>query len=184
MIRRENHRSRAGASVLTAVMLILVTLYLATEVVLHLLGQRALLASPAQLTEGLTRLPQQVAPTVLLASGLAAALLGLVLLGLGLGSGRRARRALFSERAAVVIDDSVITSALTRSAGRLAGLPTAQVLTQVHRGRVKVAVRPSSGTAIDDDLLRAGLAAELRSWGLRQELRLSVSIDSKGAVGI
>ncbi|AJT43212.1 hypothetical protein UM93_16180 [Psychromicrobium lacuslunae] len=184
MLRRETHRSRAVSSVLVASLAILTLGWLGTETVLHLLKQPALLASPAQMAAWLLNLPNNTLPIGLILAGIGIGLVGLALLVIALGSGRKPKRALSSERNALVVDDAVIASALARSASQLARVQTAQVFAQVQNGRAKVEVRPTSGISLDAQSIQHGLEQEVRSWQLAENLKLVVSINRQGAVGV
>ncbi|WP_394941893.1 hypothetical protein [Psychromicrobium sp. YIM B11713] len=184
MIRRETHRSRAVISVVSAVLLVLVLLWLGTELVLHLLKHSPLLASPAQMADWLIRLPESTLPVGLVLAGIGILIVGVILLVAALGPGRKARRVLLSERSAVVVDDSVIASALARTASRIARVQPEQVLAQVRGSQAKVEVRPTSGIAVNQQSIQSGLESEVQSWDLAKNLRLSVSINTQGAVGV
>lgn len=184
MIRRETHRSRAVSSILVAVIAILGLGWLGTEVVLHLLEQPTLLANPAQLMDWLIKLPERTLPVGLVLAGIGIAVVGLILLIVALGPGRKAKRVLSSDRNALVVDDSVVASALARSASQIARVQADQVFAQVHGGQAKIEVKPTSGVALDQQSIQSGLEYEVQSWQLVKNLKLSVSIASQGAVGV
>ncbi|WP_369745404.1 hypothetical protein [Paenarthrobacter sp. AMU7] len=122
MIRRETHSSRALPSILSACILMVVFLWLAVEAVLWILKDQALLASPAQMLQWLVDLPVTTLPVGMATAGAGLGILGLLLLGLAVGRGRKARRSLASRRAAVVVDDDVIAAALSNTTRLAAGL--------------------------------------------------------------
>lgn len=182
LVRRETHSSRAAASVLTAAVLAAVFLWLALESVLALLGEDPALASPGQLGQWLTGLPANTIPAGLAAAGAGLAILGLILLGAALTGGRRHRRALRSDRSAVVADDEVIAAAVSRRAGHAAGLSPGQVTTTVSGRSVRVRVRPTSGLPVDREAVQAAVDGELRAHQLDRPVSPAVQIMREGAL--
>ena len=182
MIRRETHSSRALASSICAVLVAGVFLWLAAEIVLWLVRGPAVIAGPAQLLPWLTDLPVRTIPAGLAAAGAGLGLLGLLLLGLAFGRGRKARRALSSDRSAVVVDDEVI-AAVSGKTRQVAGLAPGQVTTTVGGRSVRVRVRPTSGIALDPDAIRKAVDDELAAYGMAGPFTSSVKVASQGAVG-
>lgn len=183
MIRRETHSSRALASSICAVLVAGVFLWLAAEIVLWLVRGPAVIARPAQLLQWLTDLPVRTIPAGLAAAGAGLGLLGLLLLGLAFGRGRKARRALSSDRSAVVVDDEVIAAAVSGKTRQVAGLAPGQVTTTVGGRSVRVRVRPTSGIALDPDAIRKAVDDELAAYGMAGPFTSSVKVASQGAVG-
>jgi len=183
LTRRETHSSRAIPSIVTASLLIAVFLWLTLEAVLWLLKDQPLLASPAQLLEWLIGLPVNTTQAGMVAAGAGLGILALVLLGLALGTGRRQRRALGSERAAVVVDHEVIAAAVSRTARRAAGLAPGQVTTTVGGRSVRVQVRPTSGEPLVMEDIQAAVDGELAAYALERPVRSTVQILNEGAVG-
>lgn len=183
ILRRETHSSRATVSAVTAILLAVLFLWLALETVLGLLGEPALLAAPGQLWRWLTGLPQATIPAGLAAAGAGVALLGLALLLTALAGGRRSRRALESDRTAVVVDDEVIAAAVSRRARLAAGLTPGQVTSTVSSRSVTVQVRPTSGVPADRDAIHAAVDGELAAYRLDRRLAPSVRILKEGVLG-
>lgn len=183
MVRRETHSSRAAVSVLAATVLLAFCLWLALESVLMLAGVPALLASPEQMGRWLAGLPAATIPVWLAAAGVGIALIGVLLVLAGAAAGRRPRRALASDRCAVVVDDDVIASAVSRAVQVSAGVAPGQVTTTVAGRSARVQVRPTSGLALDAAALTAAASSELARYGLVTRITPAVRVASGGAVG-
>lgn len=183
IIRRETHSSRAGLSVLTAVLLLVACLWLGTESVLSLLGQPALLASPGHLASLVAAVPEAVLPAGLVAGGTVVALAGAGLLLAAVKGGRRGRRAMLSGRSALVVDDETIAAAISRKVRLAANLAPGQVATTLTRNRALVHVHPTSGMTLDPAVLTAAAAEELASLRLRKTIPAQVRVATEGAVG-
>lgn len=183
LARRETHSSRATASVLTASVLAVVFLWLALESVLALLRDNPVLASPGQLGHWLAGVPDSTTPAGLVAAGAGLAVLGLVLLAAATAGGRRSRHAFHSDRNAVVVDDEVIASAVSRRARLSAGLAPGQVTTTVSRRAVRVRVRPASGVSVDRDAIGAAVHGELAGYSLARRITPTIEVSKEGALG-
>lgn len=183
LIRRETRSPRTGLSVLTAVLLLAACLWLATESVLPLLGQPALLASPGRIAALAVGLPQAVLPAALVAGGTVLALAGAGLLLAAATGGRRGRRAMSSNRTALVVDDEAIAAAVSRQVRLAANLAPEQVATTIARRRALVTVRPTSGITLDPPALTAAAAEEVAALGLRKTLPVQVRVTVEGALG-
>lgn len=182
--RREIHRSRALTSIITAVLLILLLLWLGTETVLALTGKSPLLASPDQVGQWLVHLATATIPAGLIAAGLGLVLAGLFYVLLALRSGHRSRHILASDRAAVVVDDDVIAAGVSRRARTASGLAPEQVTTTIGKRTVDVLIHPSSGTTIDTADAEAAVRDEIERYGLSAPPRIKVRTSTKGALGI
>ena len=183
MIRRETHSSRAVPSIISACILLVLFLWLAVEAVLWILKDQPLLASPAQMFQWLIDLPSTTLPAGMAAAGAGLGILGLVLLGAGLGRGRKARRALESQRAAVVVDDDVIAAAVSSTTRLAAGLAAGQVTTTVGGRSVRVQARPTSGVPLDLGAVATVVDDELAAFALDRRATSSVRVMNQGAVG-
>ena len=73
--------------------------------------------APAQLRQWLLDLPANTIPAGMTAAGVGLGILGLLIIGIAVGKGRRSRRALASERTATVVDDDVIAAAVSSKPG-------------------------------------------------------------------
>lgn len=183
VIRRETHSSRAGLAVVVAVLVMLTLLWLAVESVLSLLGQNALLISPGQLAAKVAALPEAVIPAALIASGVVVALIGLLIFVAAITGGRRARRAMGSDRVALVVDDDTIAAAISRKVRLTSNLAPEQVTTSIGRSSLSVRIRPTSGVAIDRDAVLAATKEEVAAYRLGRTLRTDVHVAAEGVLG-
>jgi len=183
LVRRETHSSRAIPSLVAASVLLVAFLWLALESVLWMLKDQPLLASPAQILRWLEGLPKTTIPAGMAAAGAGLALIGLLILGLALGRGRRHRRALESDRAAVVIDDDVIAAAVSGRVRLAAGLAPGQATTTVGGRSVRVQVRPTSGRRLEVESVRKAVDGELAAYGLDRPMMSGVQVLKEGVVG-
>ncbi|WP_024818605.1 hypothetical protein [Arthrobacter sp. 31Y] len=183
MIRRDTHSSRSIPSVVVASLLLVTFLWLALESVLWLLKDQPLLASPAQLRQWLLDLPANTIPAGMTAAGVGLGLLGLLIIGIAVGKGRRPRRALASERTATVVDDDVIAAAVSSKARLAAGLAPGQVTTTVGGRSVRVQVRPTSGVPLNLESIKTALDGELAAYALDRPVKRNVRVMNEGAVG-
>jgi hypothetical protein len=182
--RRETHSSRALASVLTAVALIAVLVWVGTEAVLSAAGQPALLVPAADMLPWLAGVADKTLPGVLSGAGAVIAVLGLLVLLAGLRPGRRPRHVLADDRSAVVIDDEVLAAAVSRTALQQAGLIPGQVTTVVGRRTVAVMIRPTSGIPVNAEAVAQAVRTELAGYGLSYTPKVAVKVSSEGAVGV
>ena len=119
LARRELHSPRSTAAILLAVLLVLVALWIAVETVLALIGVRPLLVAPGEIPGAAASLPT-TQPVILGVAGALVLLLGVILIGIALGPGRRHRHLLSTGRVLAVVDDEVIASALAQRASTTA----------------------------------------------------------------
>jgi hypothetical protein len=182
IIRRETHSPRSLLAIILAIVVIVVVAWIGTEIVLSLLGQPALLIAPAGMltsTLGLIDAPQGV----VVAAGVVAAVIGLVLIVVALSPGRRARHVLDTERAATVVDDEVIASALARHASRVGNVDPDNVTVSVSHRRAVVHVTPTSGTPVNPDRIAETVTGQLESYRLHPTVAARVQIAEKAEVG-
>ncbi|MFE4195592.1 hypothetical protein ACFRJ9_06990 [Paenarthrobacter sp. NPDC056912] len=183
LIRRETHSSRALPATVAAAVLTVVFLWLALESTLWLLKDKPLLAGPAQMLGWLKDLPATTVPAGLTAAGIGLGIVGLLLLGSGVGAGRRSRRALASDRSAVVVDDDVIAAAVSSTSRLAANLAPGQVTTTVGGRSVRVHVRPTSGVPLELETITTAVDGELAAYAPNRRLTSSVRVTNQGVVG-
>ncbi|MBG6192234.1 hypothetical protein IWX64_003204 [Arthrobacter sp. CAN_A212] len=184
LLRRETHSSRAVASVSAAVVLLAGLAWLGTEAVLSVVNQPPLIISPRQLLEWAAGLPQTVLPWGLTLAGLGLILVGLLVLLVALTPGTKPLHVVGRDRSAVVVDSEVIASSMSRRIRQEAGLDPEQVSTRVDQRRITVDVRPTSGSPLDEMLIRAAVEDELSGYGIRPEPAVRINIRHEGALGI
>jgi hypothetical protein len=181
--RRELTSPRSTAAVLAALLVSAICLYFMFEAALKAIGQDVWIRSPAQWGDWFAGLPGTAQPLVLAAGSLAVLALGLYFLLQGLLPGRKARQAMPDPRAVVVVDNSVLASALARRARLQAGVTPDQVVVIVARNRVEVQLRPTSGIGIDAAAVHAAVEDELRQNRIEPVPDIDVRIAETGVVG-
>lgn len=179
ILRRETHSSRAGAAITVAVVLILALAAAGAGCVVLITHLPTLAVLQATLSDiagfrAAFRFP-------VLGAGILAALLGLIVLLIGLLPGRKARRRLPSERAAVVVDENVIANSVADRVSRETGADRRQVKTIVDRRRVRVRVVPTSGIPVSRDAVAEAARAGGEEFGLTRRPR--VTLAEQGVVG-
>ncbi|QIS38134.1 DUF6286 domain-containing protein [Clavibacter capsici] len=182
LVRRETHSSRSGIAVTLAVILILVLAWLGTEAVLQAVGAAPLLVAPA---DAVTASVDAVSAPAgwLVAAGVVAALVGLVLVVVGLKPGRRGRRGASSARTAAVVDDRVIARSLARTASYAGGVSPEQVDVSVAHRTALVRLTPTSGRTTDVHAVEEAVRAELAGYDCAPALTAKVTLAQEGKVG-
>jgi hypothetical protein len=180
--QRETHSPRSLVAVILAVLLIVALAWVGTEIVLALLSLPALLAAPADMFTSAVDLPEAPA-AIVAASGIVAAVIGLVLVLVALSPGRRARHILAAERTVVVVDNEVIASALARHASLTGDVDPDNASVSVSHRRAEVHLTPTSGVPVDRDAVNGVVAAQLDSYELTPRVTPTVRIAESGRVG-
>ena len=183
ILRRESHSPRSGLAIVLAVILILVFLWIGTEGVLALVSQQALLVAPTDALAAVTALPEAADPTALIGAGVVIALIGLVLSLFAVLPGHRARHTGEVTRTAAVVDNTVIASALARTASVAANVDRDQVTVTIGHRTADVTVRPTSGFPVDKDAVAEAVGHQITIFRLTPALRSSVTIENRGVVG-
>ncbi|MGG5174642.1 hypothetical protein ACQQCD_06395 [Pseudarthrobacter sp. J1763] len=183
-LRRLALRSpRSGASIVLALVLLVLILWFVVSQILLWTGSGALVMKPSVALENLLKLPAVLSPTGIVAAAVGAGILGLLLLWLALSPGNGGKRALNSERSAVVVDDQVIASAVARTASLAGNLGQDQIHTTVDRRSARVQVRPTSGVRVDAGQIQDAVSSEINRYGLNTPLDARVTINESGALG-
>ncbi|WP_354172903.1 DUF6286 domain-containing protein [Arthrobacter sp. UYEF36] len=183
ILKRETHSSRAVASIIAAVLVIALCVYALLETAVRAVGQPPWLVDPQTAAERAVALPNGVQPLLLGVVGAVLVMAGLFFLLNAVLPGRRARHRLRNNRAAVVVDDEVIASALARRARLAANVSQEQVMVTVSRQRVEVNVRPTSGVSLRRDAVLAAVQDELRDMGLSPTPEARINVASTGVIG-
>lgn len=183
ILKRETHSSRAPAAVIAAVLVIVLCVYALLETILGAIGQPHWLVDPQSVAQNLVALPGEVPPLLLGALGGVLAMAGLFFFLQAVLPGRRARRLLPDGRAAVVVDDEVIASALARQARLAANVTPEQVMVTVARDLVIVNVRPTSGIPLSPDAVLAAVRGELEEMAPFPMPEVRINVASAGVVG-
>jgi len=182
IIHRETTSPRATLAITLAIIIILLIAYAVAETILSLIGQPSLLASPADMGIALVNAPNYLAG-VMIAVGILAVLLGLILMIAAVKPGRRPRHVLDADRVVVVVDDEVIGSALARHASYEGNIDPDNARVSVSRRRAVVRLTPASGTSIGVPAVDRVVTEQLERYGLRPTIRSKVVVDERGKVG-
>ncbi len=182
ILRRELHSPRSVLAITVAVVLILLCIYVGVEIVLMMLGQPALLATPQEMLTVLGTLGSAPAEVPIMV-GLALMILGILLLIAGLTPGRRARHELAASRAAAVVDDEVIASGLARHAAHAGNAHPNNTVVSVSKRRAVVRLTPTSGIPVRRDAVSETVQEQLAELELTPSLRSSIVIAPTGKVG-
>ena len=180
--RRETHSPRSLLAIVLAVVLIVVFAWIGTEIVIALLGLPALLVAPADMVgavAGLATAPAGIVAT----AGILVALVGLVLVIAGVAPGRRARHVLATTRAATVVDNEVVASALARAASLAGDVDPDNTTVSVSHRRAVVQLTPTSGVPVNRQAVAEAVDRQLESYGLRPAVRARVQVSERAVVG-
>ncbi|MDP9982552.1 hypothetical protein J2W14_001944 [Pseudarthrobacter oxydans] len=183
ILKRETHSSRATASIIAAVLVIALCVYALLETAVRAVGQPPWLVDPQTAAEKVVALPDGVPPLLLGVVGAVLVMAGLFFFLNAVLPGRRARHVLLDRRAAVVVDDEVIASALARRARLAANVSQEQVMVTVSRQQVEVNVRPTSGVPLSRSAVLTAVQDELREMGLTPTPEARINVTSTGVVG-
>jgi len=183
ILARETTSSRAGAAVVAAILVIAVCGYALLETAVRAVGQPPWLIDPQTAADQVTALPAGVPPVLLGTVGAILLAAGACFVLAAILPGRRARHILADPRAAVVVDDEVIASALARRARLAANVTQEQVMVVVSRREVQVNVRPTSGVPLSTGDLQAAVEAELRDMAPEPMPAVRVNVASSGVIG-
>jgi hypothetical protein len=183
ILKRETHSSRAVPSMIAALLVIALCVYALLETAVRAIGQPPWLVDPQTAAERVVALPAGIPPLLLGALGAVLVMAGMFFFLNAVLPGRRARHLLRDRRAAVVVDDEVIASALARRARVAANLSQEQVMVTVSRQQVHVDVRPTSGLPLSPDAVRAAVQDELREMGPSPAPDVRVNVTSAGVIG-
>lgn len=183
VLARETSSSRAFAASIAAILVIGLCGYALLETAVRAVGQPPWLIDPQTAADRITALPAGVAPLLLGVTGAVVFAAGLFFFLNAVLPGRRARHVLADPRAAVVVDDEVIASALARRARLAANVTQEQVMVVVSRRQVLVNVRPTSGVPLREADVLAAVQAELRAMALSPMPEVRVNLASSGVIG-
>ncbi|MFB2600237.1 hypothetical protein ACEXQE_20800 [Herbiconiux sp. P17] len=180
--RRETHSPRSLLAIVLAVVLIVVFAWIGTEIVIALLGLPALLVAPADMlgsAVGLATAPVGIVAT----AGILVAVVGLILVIVAVSPGRRARHVLEGERAATVVDNEVVASALARAASLAGDVDPDNTTVSVSHRRAVVRLIPTSGVPVNRQVVAEAVGRQLDTYGLRPAVRAEVHVSERAKVG-
>jgi hypothetical protein len=147
IVRRETHSPRSTAVIAVLIIVIVAALWAATELVLHMVGARALLATPGQIMQWLVTVPDLVPRPAMVAGAVVVALIGAMLVVLSVAPGRRARHRLDVAGVAIA-DNAVIASAVAEEVRRNLDMAAGDVVVGVGHRAIDVTARTSAGRRI------------------------------------
>ena len=175
--RRMIHRSRSVAVTAALTIVAVVAVWLGTEAVLAAVGHSPLLLAPADLWRGL--LAQMWIAGVVAA---VLAVLGVVLLVLAVAPGGRGRRVLVDDRIVIIVDDTVLAGALSRSAAAAAHVPASQVTTALGRRAARTTISPLSGFPVPRDRVVAAVDAAVGDARPAEPVASIVDVAQRGVL--
>ncbi len=176
IVRRETHSPRTVAMIVAVVLLIAALAYLATEIVLFLIGRPALVLAPTDLGEWLVALPTAEPASLVSGVGSVLALVGLTFLVLAIAPGRLSRHEMQWERRAVVVDNGVIASSLAQHISTETGLSRDDITVGVAHRTVDVTLSPRHGVPLDVEPIKALVTTELDGYQLAPPVRSRVRV--------
>ncbi|WP_171042417.1 DUF6286 domain-containing protein [Sinomonas gamaensis] len=182
-MRRETTSGRALASVVVALLVMLLCVYALLESTLQAIGQPAWIIDPESAARFVAGLPGGINAAILALLGIVVAIAGLIFVVLALRPGRAGRRFLPSRRIAVVLDDEVLASALARRARAAATVRPEQVTVVLSRREAIVNVRPTSGIPVRAEDVLAAVEDELRRLRPQPYPLLRVRVAGTGVIG-
>ena len=183
ILARETRSSRAVPAIIAAVLVFVLCGYALLETAVRAIGQPPWLVDPETAAERVVALPGGVSPLLLGALGAVVGMVGLFFFLTAVLPGRRARHLLQDRRAAVVVDDEVIASALARRARLAANVTQEQVMVTVSKTHVMVNVRPTSGVPLLAETVLAAVQEELREMAPAPTLDVRVNLATAGVIG-
>ncbi|THG30011.1 DUF6286 domain-containing protein [Naasia lichenicola] len=185
ILRRETHSPRSLLAISLAILLMVVFAWIAAELIVGLLGYPALLVAPIDMFRSALAVPllEGTAQSIAVVSSALVLLIGIALIVASLAAGRRARHMAQTDRAAAVVDNEVIASALARHAARAAGISPDSTSVSVGHRRAVIELTPVSGHRLDVDEITRAAREQLDGYALRPRLAVSVRVASTGKVG-
>lgn len=175
VVRRELHSPRTAAAAAVLVVVALAAIAVGVEIVLHLLGADPLLVAPDTALNWLRGLPEHP-QSVTLPVGIAAAVIGLVLVWLAVAPGRRPKHELGGTDRALITDNGVIASAVAERVRRELDLSKGAVVVGIGHRNADVTVRPEPGQSMERARVRAVAEEELDAYALRPRVKVRARV--------
>ncbi|RKR76091.1 hypothetical protein [Frondihabitans australicus] len=182
ILRRETHSSRSRATITVLVALIVVAAWTGLESVYAALGMKAILYSPVDVLSTLAAAARHQGALVI-AVGIACAIVGVILIVIALAAGRRGRHTIDDPRLAVVVDDHVAAAVLARKTRVAAGLAPGQVNAWVARRSARVTLTPSTGTTVDRERVLDATREHLLETPYLPPITVDVRVTDSGRLG-
>lgn len=172
VLRRETHSARTAAAVFASSLSILVLAAGATVGAWVLIDPQVRDAVDHRLEQAAAW--GGIRPTII-AVGIIALLLAVVLVVLAVTPGRLRRRGRTAERMALVVDDGVLADVAADRVARRVGVDAEQVSIEMARRRVRARITPTSGVAVSTTDARDELQRALGDLGFSAEPAVSVA---------
>ena len=175
VVRRETHSPRTVAAVVVLLFAALTAVYVGIEIVLHLMSLAPLFVAPGVALTWLQRMPTQPQGQVI-AGGLLAAAIGVVLVWLALSPGRKPKHEIGSSSYAVIVDNGVIASSIAERVRRELDLRRGAVVAGVGHRSADITVRPEPGQSVDKHLVRTVAESELADYDLSPRVKVRARV--------
>jgi hypothetical protein len=182
LVRRETSAARTPSVVVAMVLLLLLAAAVGTAAVVVLLHERIAGIDPRTLVDAAVRAPAALVDAVVIAIGVAVALLGLWFMLRGLLPSRRPRHEIRSDRLGVVVDDEVIASAAARAARAATRLPPDAAVGSVGRRTLDVVLLPASGVDVAAIAATEAVERELAAVDTVSSLTATVRVRPTGRI--
>jgi len=184
VVRRETHSARSAMTVIVLGLVVVASVYAGAEIVLHLLGAAPLLSAPGGALTWLREMPEH-SNVMIVAGGLVAMAVGVVLLWLALGPGRKPKHELAHLAHAVIVDNGVIASSIAEQVRRELDLSRGAVVVGVGHRSADVSVRPEPGQVVDKSQVRGVAETALDAYRLSPAVKVRARVlqaaDEEGA---
>lgn len=177
VLRRETHSPRTVAMIIAVVLLLVVLIYIGTEIVLFLLAQPALLLGPAAAATWLIGLPTAQPGWLVAVFGVVIAVLGVIFVFLALAPGRLSKHQMQHENRAVLVDNGVIAASVAQHLSDETGIAREDITVGVSHRTVDVTVRPAVGVPLDKGPIQQLAATEVDSYQLTPKVKTRVRVE-------
>lgn len=177
VLRRETHSPRTVAMIIAVVLLLVVLIYIGTEIVLFLLAQPALLLGPAAAATWLIGLPTAQPGWLVAVFGVVLAVLGVIFVFLALAPGRLSKHQMQHDNRAVLVDNGVIAASVAQHLSDETGIAREDITVGVSHRTVDVTVRTAVGVPLDKDPIQQLAATEVDSYQLTPKVKTRVRVE-------
>lgn len=177
VLRRETHSSRSAAAVVLAALL---ALMLFTLLVFGIWAAADVTFRERAATWLIDIVGAWDLTSVLIATGILALLVAVLLIFTALLPGSRARHARVTDRVALVVDDGVLADAAADAVARECAIDRRQVSTTIARRGLTVRVTPTSGIRVDRDVVERIAIAAVAGAGF--DTAASVDVAREGVI--
>lgn len=177
VLRRETHSPRTVAMIIAVLLLLVVLIYIGTEIVLFLLAQPALLLGPAAAATWLIGLPTAQPGWLVAVFGVVLAVLGVIFVFLALAPGRLSKHQMQHDNRAVLVDNGVIAASVAQHLSDETGIAREDITVGVSHRTVDVTVHTAVGVPLDKDPIQQLAATEVDSYQLTPKVKTRVRVE-------